>query len=148
MSIKSSKGFSLIELLVVVSIIGVLAAIGTIAYQGYTSSAQKSATEAAMQQIALAQTEEYSSTGSYYFTDEGDDICVPNSDGISDINTNLFEGNSQLDSSLGYDVCIFGSANNFTIFAKENSGTETEKCQITLARNGTPSRERVDGEGC
>ena len=44
MSIKSSKGFSLIELLVVVSIIGVLAAIGTIAYQGYTSSAQKSAT--------------------------------------------------------------------------------------------------------
>ena len=54
MSIKSSKGFSLIELLVVVSIIGVLAAIGTIAYQGYTSSAQKSATEAAMQQIALS----------------------------------------------------------------------------------------------
>ena len=101
-----------------------------------------------MQQIALAQTEEYSSTGSYYFTDEGSDTCEPSSDGISDINTNLFEGNSQLDSSLGYDVCIFGSANNFTIFAKENTGTETEKCQITLARNGTPSRERVDGEGC
>ena len=43
---KNSKGFTLIELLVVVAIIGILAAVGVVAYSGYTSSAKKSAVKA------------------------------------------------------------------------------------------------------
>ena len=38
---KNNKGFTLIELLVVVAIIGILAAVGTVAYSGYTANAKK-----------------------------------------------------------------------------------------------------------
>ena len=42
---KNTKGFTLIELLVVVAIIGILAAVGTVAYTGYTDGAKKNSSK-------------------------------------------------------------------------------------------------------
>ncbi len=46
-----NKGFTLIELLVVVAIIGILAAVGVVAYSGYTSGAKKNAIENSIKSI-------------------------------------------------------------------------------------------------
>ena len=50
--VKKNKGFTLIELLVVVAIIGILAAVGVVAYSGYTSGAKDNAVKANCRQVA------------------------------------------------------------------------------------------------
>ena len=57
---KNNKGFTLIELLVVVAIIGILAAVGTVAYNGYTASAQKNASKTLFSQSVKYLTAEIS----------------------------------------------------------------------------------------
>jgi len=43
--LRKTKAFTLIELLVVVAIIGILAAVGAVAYNGYTASAKANSTK-------------------------------------------------------------------------------------------------------
>ena len=49
--LKSKKGFSLIELLVVIAIIGVLSAVGITAYTGYTATAKEQASRSQFAQV-------------------------------------------------------------------------------------------------
>ena len=100
---KNIFGFSLIELLVVVAIIGALAAIGTLSYSGYTSSAKKSAATNTMQTIGLMQAEYYSLTGSYYGSG-----CPPTNETVEGISQSLFdaaEGEDVIDSE-NYLFCV------------------------------------------
>ena len=63
----NNLGFTLIELLVVVAIIGVLSAIGIVAYSGISDSSKKSQAETTMQSIYLAQQEYKSNNAQYYY---------------------------------------------------------------------------------
>ena len=126
-------GFTLIELLVVVAIIGILSAVGIVAYNGYITGAEKKTSESIVLQISLAQQEYYSENGTYYATTSGSS-CSPSTSTSALIDTNLL--NSSLLNDTEYlNVCSFASGDTFGVVGLTDKG-----CQITANSNASISR--------
>ena len=126
----------MIELLVVVAIIGTLAAIGTVAYNGYIGGAKKSAATNTMQQIAL-QEQEYQSIYGDYFTQSG---CTPDDDETAEINTDLFETTDDevVVDADGYRFCVDEHTTGFVVKACmwDGSACKTGEDILTLNTKG------------
>ena len=122
-------GFTLIELLVVVAILGVLSAVGIIAFGSYTTSTKMSAASNTMQQISLAQTEYFSESDSYWV--DGSGACTPTeatTKKIIDEDKGLGVPISYKD--ISFYFCIYGDGTDYTIKALADYGSKD--CEITF----------------
>ena len=133
--ITKGSGFTLVELLVVVAILGILSAVGTVAYTGYISGAKKKTAENTMQQIGLAQTEEYSNSAEYFH--QGED-CIPSEDNSKLIEEKLLNGAEVITKDNDYQMCIAKDDTSYTIIAAQIDSDEkiVDGTIITLTANG------------
>jgi len=67
---RNEKGFTLMELMIVIVIIGVLAAIGVPAYKGMTDKARKASCDANLRTVQTAVAMYYSEHGEYLRTSQ------------------------------------------------------------------------------
>jgi type IV pilus assembly protein PilA len=135
---RSQKGFTLVELMIVVIIIGILTAVGVPLYMGYVRDAKAASAEATIGTLVNAEKiyHQLHST----FVDVADFTVVPN-----DLNIDV------RDATQYWTLTVTGSdAGKFTVTATGKAGTDYNGIVVTLAydmaanevwtktENGTP----------
>ena len=99
---KSNNGFTLIEILVSMAILGILAAIAMPAYNGYIKVAKMSEAHNNLAALRLAEEENYLETNSYFFGNDTAEVAS-NSNG-------LWSAAKGSDGFVNFDYVVINSA--------------------------------------
>jgi type IV pilus assembly protein PilE len=135
----SNSGFTLIELMVVVAIVGVLAAIAYPSYQNSVRKARRGDAKASMIELAQWMERYYTENHSYCPESEEEDVvcdAAPIPDALKQSPKGAADGKQFYDISLPISLL---TANSYTIIAvpTPGNGQEHDKCgTLTLTSTG------------
>lgn len=139
MTVQRMRGFTLIELMIVVAILGLIAAIGFPSYQEQVRKSRRAEGMGELLELADRMERHYSDVGTY---DQADD---------SDMTVGVLYGTDTSDDKLPttnghYLLSIDGGGNNvsFTARAEPQGGQEKDKCH-TFIYNSNGQRTTTGG---
>ena len=110
---KMTKGFTLIELMIVTGILAILASIAIPAYTGYIKTAKMSEAHTNIAALRLAQEEHFLENNTYF---AGVDTAT-----VEANSTGLWEATKGSDGNVNFDYVVTG-VNGWTVQATGNSG--------------------------
>ncbi|MGQ7815624.1 type IV pilin protein [Metapseudomonas furukawaii] len=123
---RVSAGFTLIELMIAVAIVGILAAIAYPSYQSYVIRSGRTDGQAALMEIMQAQERHYSQNQTY--------------------TTNLGAGANGLNLGVAQDAAVSTPEQRYTITAAACAGTTIANCvNLTAARTEAQSADTECG---
>lgn len=142
---KQAKGFTLIELMIVVAIIGIIAAIAYPSYQEQVKSTRRGDAQGALMSFASAMERYYTQNGSYIGADGG----------TGDINTTLtapdasvFASEAPLDGNTKfYNLRIYDLKANSFVLRAVPKGAQSGDGLLQLSSTGARAWDRNDASG-
>lgn len=109
------KGFTLIEIMITVSIVLILASIGVPIYKGYLTDARLNLAKQNLKSIYLAESNYYFENNKYFY---GGNTCDDHSASIQSI---LFNGENNI-SSENFTFCIVKNNEGYQATASQKNG--------------------------
>jgi len=138
---KRIEGFTLIEIMVVVAIVGILASIALPSYQEYVRRSARAEARAAIMNMAQLQERNFSDRGAYATVD-GTSVAPWAA-------TSYYSGSSY--ASRKYDITVATANTNstYTITAAPNNGFSDPTCvNLTLTSTGVRGSSNGDAASC
>jgi len=127
-TMKAHKGFSLIELMVVVAIVGILAAIAVPGYQSYVIRGNRAAAQAFMVDAANREKQ--------YLLDARAYLSVANNAGFAALGMTV---PADVSKHYALSIAVVATPPAFTVTATPTSAQQTSDGTLTLTSDGSKS---------